>query len=289
MLYQTYLKNLPLLFRGKVRDVYDLGRELLIVATDRVSAFDVVLPNPIPKKGYVLTRLTDFWLNRFEGVVSSHHSPTKLKDVVTDPQELSAIKDQAVIVKKAKPLPVECVVRGFLLGTGYKDYQKTGTVCGIKLPAGLKLAQKLPEPVFTPATKARQGEHDENISFDIVAGKIGRELAHKIREISLKLYSDAASYADERGILIADTKFEFGLCNGELMIIDEVLTCDSSRFWSKADYRVGISPPSFDKQIVRDYLEGLGWNKKPPAPELPPEVVEKASRRYLEVLEIFTE
>lgn len=285
MIYETNLKHIPLLFRGKVRDVYDLGEELLIVTTDRVSAFDVILPQPVPRKGYVLTQLSAFWLNRFKDVVVSDRSDRRLSDVLSDPAECDRLKDQAVVVKKARALPVECVVRGYLLGSGYKDYQKTGSVCGIKLPAGLKLAQKLPEPIFTPATKAAVGEHDENITFETVKNKIGSDLANKVKEMSLRLYAEAAAYALDRGIIIADTKFEFGFVGNELVIIDEVLTPDSSRFWDKKDYRVGISPLSFDKQIIRDYLETIDWDKKAPAPRLPDDVIERASARYHDVLE----
>jgi len=268
--------------------MYDLGDELLIVTTDRISAFDVILPKPLPKKGYILTQLTEFWLDKFQDLVPSQRSDKKLSDVITDPKEYEALKGQAVVVKKAKPLPVECVVRGYILGSGYKDYQKTGKVCGIELPQGLELAQKLPEPIFTPASKAEVGEHDENITLEQTVDLIGLELAKKVKEISIQLYSQAAQFAESRGIIIADTKFEFGMWHDELIIIDEVLTPDSSRFWSKEDYKVGISPPSFDKQIVRDYLETLDWDKKAPGPELPEEVVQQASRRYQEVLEILT-
>ncbi|OVE82619.1 phosphoribosylaminoimidazolesuccinocarboxamide synthase [bacterium K02(2017)] len=287
-MYESQIKEIPLLFRGKVRDVYDLGDELVIVTTDRISAFDVILPQPIPHKGSVLTRLTDFWLDRFNGLVPSHRSETKLSDVIKDSKTLEQIKDQAVVVKKAKPLPIECVVRGYLLGTGYKDYKKTGKVCGIELPQNLQLAEQLPEPIFTPATKAEQGDHDENISFEQAVELVGVDLATKVRSLSIKLYSEAARFAKEKGLIIADTKFEFGIYKDELIIIDEVLTCDSSRFWPIEEYKVGISPPSYDKQIVRDYLETLDWDKTDPGPELPDDILQKASSRYLELIEKLT-
>jgi len=285
---QSNIKEFPLLFRGKVRDMYDLDKELLIVTTDRVSAFDVILPQPIFGKGIVLTKITDFWLNKFADIVPSHKSDRTLKDVISDPDVYEELKDRAVVVKKAKALPIECVVRGYILGSGYKDYKATGKVCGIELPQGLQLAEKLPEPIFTPATKAEVGDHDENIGFDQAVEVLGKELAEKVRDISLTLYKKAYEYAYEKGIIIADTKFEFGIVDDELIIIDEVLTPDSSRFWAIEDYSVGISPPSFDKQIIRDYLETLDWDKKAPGPELPVEIIEKASRRYHEVLEKLT-
>lgn len=287
-MHQTNLKEFPLLARGKVRDIYDLGDELLFVTTDRISAFDVILPKPIPNKGVVLNRLTEFWMNRFRDIIPNHISNKKLSDVITDPKLFEELKDHGMVVKKAKPLPVECVVRGYILGSGYKDYQKTGQVCGIELPQGLELAEKLEKPIFTPATKAQVGDHDENISFEEAAQLVGAELAQQMRDVSLRLYSEAYQYAQERGILIADTKFEFGLLDGQLILIDEALTPDSSRFWSKKDYKVGTSPASFDKQIIRDYLETLDWDKKAPGPELPAEVVQKASDRYHEVLDILT-
>ncbi|EKD52274.1 MAG: hypothetical protein ACD_62C00070G0002 [uncultured bacterium] len=286
-MFQSNLPQFKLLFRGKVRDVYDLGDELLIVATDRISAFDVVLPKPILGKGIVLTRLTEFWMDKFKDLIVNHMSLKKLRDVLTDDSLYQEYKDRTVVVKKAKSLPIECVVRGYLLGTGYKDYQKTGKVCGVVLPAGLKLAQKLPDPLFTPSTKAEQGDHDQNISFDEAKNIIGSDLAERVRSVSLKLYTEAANYAQQRGIIIADTKFEFGLYQDQLILIDEVLTPDSSRFWDERDYQVGISPKSFDKQIIRDYLETLDWNKKAPGPELPESIVSRASARYHEVLERF--
>lgn len=287
-MYETNIPNLKLTYRGKVRDIYDLGEDLLIVTTDRISAFDVILPTPIPKKGFVLTQLTDFWLNQFRDLVPSHQSSVKLADVVKDKKILDEISGQAVIVKKAKPVMIECVVRGYILGSGYKDYQKTGEVCGIKLPTGLKMAEKLPEPIFTPPTKAEIGTHDANISFEQAANIVGKELATRVRDISLKIYTAAAKHAESRGIIIADTKFEFGLVGDKLIIIDEVLTPDSSRFWAAKEYKVGTSPVSYDKQIVRDYLETLDWNKKAPGPILPPDIIEKTSQKYQDVLQILT-
>lgn len=285
-IYETNLKDLPLLFRGKVRDVYDCGNELLIVTTDRLSAFDVILPDPIPQKGAVLNQITNFWMNKFEGLIPNHLTGKSLASVLADTQAVEDLKDSAVLVKKTEPLKVECVVRGYLIGSGWKDYQKTGQVCGIQLPKGLKQAQKLPEPLFTPSSKAEQGEHDENITFSEVVNLVGQDLAEKLRDVSLKLYTEGARFAEERGIIVADTKFEFGLLNGELTLIDEVLTPDSSRFWPKSEYQVGISPPSFDKQYVRDYLETLDWNKKAPGPKLPQEVIQKTSEKYQEALKI---
>lgn len=287
-LFQSEIKSLPLLLRGKVRDIYDLGEELLIVTTDRLSAFDVILPDPIPEKGRVLTQVTNFWMQRFKGLVPNHTSETKLSDVISDPELLEILKDRTVIAKKAEPLLVECVVRGYLIGSGWKDYQKTGAVCGIKLPAGLKLASKLPEPIFTPSSKAEVGTHDENISFAQVTDLVGADTAQKLRDVSLKLYTEGARHAASRGILMADTKFEFGLVAGELTLIDEVMTPDSSRFWPATQYREGISPPSFDKQFVRDYLETLDWNKTAPGPSLPADVIAKTSAKYLEALRILT-
>lgn len=287
-LFQSEIDSLPLLFRGKVRDVYDLGSELLIVTTDRLSAFDVVLPDPIPEKGRVLTQVTNFWMERFKNTIPNHVSQTELSDVIRDPKLFEILKNRTVIVKKAKPLLVECVVRGYLIGSGWKDYQKTGAVCGIKLPAGLKLASKLPEPLFTPSSKAEIGAHDENISFDRVSDLVGCDMAKKLRDVSLKLYVEGARHAESRGILMADTKFEFGLVNGELTLIDEVMTPDSSRLWPRSEYREGFSPPSFDKQFVRDYLETLDWNKTAPGPRLPADVIAKTSEKYLEALQILT-
>jgi phosphoribosylaminoimidazole-succinocarboxamide synthase len=285
-MYQSEIPGLKLLFRGKVRDVYDLGQELLIVTTDRISAFDVVLPDPIPGKGRVLNLLTRFWLEKFKDMLPTHASDRSLKDIIKDPARYEELKDRAVVVKKTRPLPVECVVRGYRLGTGYTDYLKTGAVCGIKLPAGMQEAAKLPQAIFTPSSKAEIGRHDENITFAEVADKIGRPLAERVRDISVKLYAEGSKYAETKGILIADTKFEFGLLGDELLLIDEVLTPDSSRFWPKSSYQVGMSPPSFDKQFVRDHLKSTGWNKTPPAPHLPPEVIRKTAEKYEEALRV---
>ena len=285
---ETDIPGLKLKARGKVRDIYDLGDELLIVATDRISTFDVVLPTPIPGKGEVLTRMSRFWFSRTEGIVANHISTTTVADVVKDRGWLEKLGDRAMVVKKAKPLAIEAIVRGYLSGSGLKEYEKHGTVCGIGLPAGLKDSSKLPETIFTPSTKAELGAHDENISFENAASLIGREAAEKVRDTAIRIYEESASYALKRGIIIADTKFEFGLMDGELILIDEVLTPDSSRFWPVAGYEPGRAQPSFDKQYVRDWLIGSGWDKKPPAPELPPEVVAKTAEKYEEALRLLT-
>jgi phosphoribosylaminoimidazole-succinocarboxamide synthase len=285
-LYESKLTSLPRIGRGKVRDIYAVGKDkMLIVVSDRLSAFDVVLPDPIPEKGRVLTELSNFWFDKLGHVVPNHLTGVDPESVVKGEDEKAQVRGRSVVVKKLKPLPIEAVVRGYLIGSGWKDYQKTGAVCGIKLPAGLKQAQKLPEPIFTPATKAVEG-HDENISFEETAKLIGGPLAAKVRELSIRLYREAAEFAAGRGIIIADTKFEFGTDDqGDLVLIDEALTADSSRFWPADSYRVGISPPSFDKQFVRDYLETLDWDKTPPAPKLPPEVIAKTSAKYREAFE----
>jgi phosphoribosylaminoimidazole-succinocarboxamide synthase len=286
---QSHIESLPLLGRGKVRDLYAVGDDqLLMVATDRLSAFDVVLDQPIPDKGIILNRLSEFWFARLGAVVPNHLTGIDPETVVAG-NEVDQVRGRAVVVKRLKPVLVEAVVRGYLIGGGWKDYQASGSVCGIELPKGLKQASRLPEPIFTPARKAEIGEHDENISFEQMAGQIGQSLAEKIRSISLQLYQEAADYAVSQGILIADTKFEFGLdAQGELHLMDEVLTADSSRFWpadAYADaYAEGLSPPSFDKQYVRDYLETLDWNKQAPAPWLPEIVVEKTAQKYREAL-----
>ncbi|WP_133716413.1 phosphoribosylaminoimidazolesuccinocarboxamide synthase [Methylocaldum gracile] len=289
-LYESSLKSLSLRGRGKVRDIYDIDDDhMLIVTTDRLSAFDCILPDPIPGKGRVLTSVSNFWFGRLKHIVPNHLSGLTLDRVISDPAERAQVEGRGVVVKKLKPLPVEAVVRGYLIGSGWKDYQKNGAVCGIALPPGLQLAEKLPEAIFTPSTKAEFGSHDENISFEKTVELIGKDLAEQIRRISLKLYTEAAAYALDRGIIIADTKFEFGLDNaGQLYLIDEALTPDSSRFWPVDQYRVGISPPSFDKQFVRDYLETLSWNKQPPAPHLPPEVITKTAEKYREAEERLT-
>jgi phosphoribosylaminoimidazole-succinocarboxamide synthase len=285
---QAELPGIKRVARGKVRDIFEVGEHLLIVATDRLSAFDVVLPDPIPDKGKVLTQLSRFWFERFQGLVPIQVVET---DVARFPASLAPFHDQlegrAMLVRKAKPLPVECVVRGYLAGSGWNDYQKTGAVCGIRLPAGMKQAEKLPEPMFTPSTKATAG-HDENITQEQAAALVGADVARGIREVSLSIYRKAAEYALGRGIIIADTKFEFGLYDGKLMWIDEALTPDSSRFWSVAEYKVGMSPPSFDKQFVRDYLLSIKWDKTPPAPKLPAEVIKGTSDRYREAYRLIT-
>jgi phosphoribosylaminoimidazole-succinocarboxamide synthase len=287
-LFESSLASLPRLGRGKVRDIYAVGADkMLIVASDRLSAFDVVLPDPIPDKGRVLNQMANFWFARLAHVVPNHLTGIDPVSVVQK-NEISQVAGRAVVVKKLKPLPIEAVVRGYLIGSGWKDYQKTASVCGIELPKGLQQAQKLPAPIFTPATKAESG-HDENIPFSQVEKVIGAALAAKVRDTSIRLYKEAAEYAASRGILIADTKFEFGLNEkNELILIDEALTADSSRFWPADSYRVGISPPSFDKQYVRDYLETLDWNKTPPGPRLPPEVIERTAAKYREALERLT-
>jgi phosphoribosylaminoimidazole-succinocarboxamide synthase len=286
VLLKAELPGLKPLSSGKVRDMFDLGDSLLIVTTDRLSAFDVVMANGIPFKGKVLNRISEFWFN-FLGV--PHHMITC--DVDKMPSELrkhkDALRDRSMLVKKAQTFPVECVARGYLIGSGWKDYQATGAVCGIKLPPGLQQASKLAEPIFTPATKAQTG-HDENIGFDVVASTVGKPTAEKLRDLTLKIYGKGAAYAETKGVILADTKFEFGLVNGEITLIDEVLTPDSSRYWPRAGYRAGISPPSYDKQFVRDYLEEIKFNKKPPGPVLPEEIVRKTSDKYLEAFRVLT-
>jgi phosphoribosylaminoimidazole-succinocarboxamide synthase len=283
-LFESNLRSLPLLHRGKVRDNYAIGQDrLLIVASDRLSAFDVVLPDPIPGKGRVLTSISNFWFARTRYLVANHLTGEPVSQYVRDPAECALLEGRSVIVRRLTPLPVEAVVRGYLIGSGWKDYQKSGRVCGIVLPAGLALASRLPAPIFTPATKAAAGQHDENVSFEQVADVIGAGTAGRVRELALALYEHAADYARGRGILIADTKFEFGLDDaGQVVLMDEVLTPDSSRFWPADGYREGISPPSFDKQYVRDYLETLDWDKQPPGPRLPPEVIAGTAAKYLE-------
>ncbi|HSJ49227.1 MAG TPA: phosphoribosylaminoimidazolesuccinocarboxamide synthase [Gammaproteobacteria bacterium] len=290
VLFESRLSSLPLIYRGKVRDVYGVGDEhLLIVTTDRLSAFDVVLPDPIPGKGAVLTAVSGFWFERMKDVVPNHIAALRLEEVLPDPEERAQVAGRAVVVKRLDALPVEAIVRGYLIGSGWKDYQKTGAVCGIALPAGLRQAEQLPEAIFTPSTKAAVGDHDENIDFDRTVGLIGRELAEQVRDVSLRIYREAADYARGRGILIADTKFEFGLDrDGRLTLIDEALTPDSSRFWPADRYQVGTSPESFDKQYVRDYLETLDWDKTPPGPKLPDEVIRRTAEKYREALERLT-
>ncbi len=287
-LFESKLTGLARLSQGKVRDIYAVDDDhLLIVTSDRLSAFDVVLPDPIPGKGEVLTRLSNFWFGRTAQIVPNHLAALRLEDVVRDPAEREAIASRTIVVRRLKPLPIEAVVRGYLIGSGWKDYRASGAVCGIALPPGLELAQQLPEPIFTPATKAEIGAHDENISYEQAAGLVGAELAARVRDLALRIYEQGAAYARTRGIIIADTKFEFGLDNaGKLYLIDEVLTPDSSRFWAAAEYRTGISPPSFDKQYVRDYLETLDWNKQPPGPRLPAEVIARTTEKYRLALEL---
>jgi phosphoribosylaminoimidazole-succinocarboxamide synthase len=290
VLFETHLQNLPLLARGKVRDIYGIGDDhLLIVTTDRLSAFDVVLPDPIPGKGAVLTAVSSFWFERTRALVPNHLADVTLESVLPDPREREQVEGRAVVVHKLKTLPVEAIVRGYLIGSGWKDYRASGAVCGIQLPDGLQLAGQLPAAIYTPSTKAELGDHDVNIDYARSADLLGAELASRVRDVSLQLYSEAARYATQRGIIIADTKFEFGLDdNGELVLIDEALTPDSSRFWPQDEYRPGISPPSFDKQFVRDYLETLDWDKTPPGPKLPGDIIQRTAEKYQEALRRLT-
>ncbi|MFN9123487.1 MAG: phosphoribosylaminoimidazolesuccinocarboxamide synthase [bacterium] len=286
-LAESSLKSLEFLHRGKVRDLYAIdANRLLVVQTDRLSAFDVILPDPIPGKGQVLTELSTFWVHRLAPVIRTHLLPDDPLSVVA-PSERDQVAGRAMVVRRLTPLLVEAVVRGYVAGSGWKDYQETGSICGVKLPAGLAQAEKLPEPIFTPASKAPKGEHDENITFDEVERTIGASMAAKVREVSLALYREAAAHALARGIIIADTKFEFGTdADGGLWLIDEALTPDSSRFWPVVEYRTGISPPAFDKQFVRDWLESVNWDKRPPAPKLPPEILAKTAEKYREALRL---
>jgi len=281
-LFESKLASLPLLRQGKVRDVYAVGGDrLLIVATDRLSAFDVVLPTPIPGKGRILTALSNFWFARTRSLMPNHLLDVSPDSVVKDPAERARISGRAVVTRRLKPLPVEAIVRGYLVGSGWKDYRASGEVCGVKLPQGLQLAAQLPAPIFTPSTKAEAGAHDENIGFDAAARLIGRREAEQVRDAALRIYAQARDYAATRGIVIADTKMEFGTDEkGNILLIDELLTPDSSRFWPAASYRLGENPPSYDKQYVRDWLEASGWNKKPPGPALPPEVVANTAAKY---------
>jgi phosphoribosylaminoimidazole-succinocarboxamide synthase len=285
-LLQSELPGLELLHRGKVRDVYALsGDRLLIVASDRLSAFDVVLPDPIPGKGEMLTQVSNFWFGKTAHLVPNHLTGTPVAEVLPQGVDPKLYEKRAVVVRRLKALPVEAIARGYLIGSGWKDYQRTGELCGIRLPAGLNQAQQLPEPIFTPSTKAPKGTHDENIGFDAVQDLIGADLARQVRDATLAIYTFAAKYAAERGIIIADTKFEFGTdANGKLYVMDEMLTPDSSRFWPADQYKVGISPPSYDKQFVRDYLETLDWDKRAPGPKLPREVIEGTAAKYAEAL-----
>ncbi len=285
---QLDLPGLPKLKSGKVREIFDLGDAFLLVATDRISAFDCVMPNGIPRKGEVLTQISHFWFDRFAAAVPNHLLANAGDPLPTRLEPFAAqLRGRSMIVKKARPLAIECVVRGYLAGSGWKEYRKSQTVCGLKLPAGLTESAELPAPIFTPATKAETG-HDENISFAQAARIVGEEVAEEARSLSLELYAEGRDYARERGILIADTKFEFGMCDGELILIDEVLTPDSSRFWPASEYAPGKGQPSFDKQFVRDYLETLHWDKTPPAPALPPEIVARTQAKYLEAYERIT-
>ena len=285
---QTNLNDIKLLRRGKVRDIYDLGEYLLLIASDRVSAFDVVLPNGIPGKGKILTQISIFWFNEMNDIISNHLVATDVKDFPAVCRKYAdQLEGRSMLVKKSMPLPVECIVRGYLSGSGWKEYKDKGTVCGIKLNDGLLESAKLDEPIFTPSTKADEG-HDINISFEEAKKILGQEMAEMARELSLRIYIKAGSLAEKRGIIIADTKFEFGTYNNELILIDEILTPDSSRFWSAKDYQVGKGQDSFDKQIVREYLLTLSWNQQPPGPKLPEDIIEKAGARYKEILGILT-
>ena len=283
-LYQSELSSLELIGRGKVRDLYAIDDDhMMIVTTDRISAFDVILPTAIPGKGAVLTTVSRFWFERMRDIIPNHIATLSLADVLSNREEREQVRGRAMIVNRLRPLPVEAIVRGYLVGSGWKDYQKEGAVCGIPLPTGLQLAEQLPMPLYTPSTKAEVGEHDENIDFQQTVELMGAKLAEQVRDVSLQIYREARDYAAGRGIIIADTKFEFGLDGkGQMVLIDEALTPDSSRFWPLDGYRPGVNPPSFDKQFVRDYLETLDWDKTPPGPELPEEVMRKTAEKYLE-------
>lgn len=289
-LFESSLTSLPLLNRGKVRDIYDIDdKHMLIVTTDRLSAFDVILPTPIPGKGRILTEISNFWFKQLENIVPNQLSDLSLEDVLPNADERAQVEGQAIVVKKLKALPVEAIVRGYIIGSGWKDYQNTGAICGISLPTGLNMADKLEQAIYTPSSKAEVGEHDENIDFEATIKLLGQDMAEQVRDVSLKLYSTARDYAAERGIIIADTKFEFGLdAEGTLVLIDEALTPDSSRFWPMETYAPGSSPESYDKQYIRDWLETQGWNKKAPAPEVPADVVNKTTAKYLEAYEKLT-
>jgi phosphoribosylaminoimidazole-succinocarboxamide synthase len=285
IILNTDLPDLKLVARGKVRDIYDLGETLLIVTTDRISAFDVIMNEGIPDKGYVLTQISAFWFRQMEDIIPNHVISTEVQEFPVECQPYADIlKGRSMLVKKAKPLPVECIVRGYISGSGWKDYKATGAICGIKLPAGLMESDRLAEPIFTPSTKAELGEHDENISFERCVELVGTEIAEKIRDVTIAIYKRARDIAATKGIIIADTKFEYGIHNGELIIIDECMTPDSSRFWPMASYRPGGSQPSFDKQFLRDHLETLDWGKTAPPPPLPDEIVRKTGEKYMESL-----
>ncbi|MCK5919205.1 MAG: phosphoribosylaminoimidazolesuccinocarboxamide synthase [Cocleimonas sp.] len=287
-IFETNLQNLPLITRGKVRDIYDIDADhMLIITTDRLSAFDVVLPDPIPEKGAVLTTISNFWFEKLSHIIPNHFDGLTIDEIGLSDDEIKTLASRSVVVKKLKPLPVEAIVRGYLIGSGWKDYQQTGQVSGISLPENLQQAGKLPTVIFTPSTKANVGDHDENIDFAKMESLIGSALAQQVRDVSLQLYSEAAEFALQKGIIIADTKFEFGLDeNDQLVLIDEILSPDSSRFWAVDSYQEGMSPPSFDKQFIRDYLESQGWNKTPPGPILPQEILDKSAEKYQQVADL---
>ena len=289
-LFQSELDHLNLINRGKVRDIYDLDEDhLLIIASDRLSAFDVILPQPIPGKGEVLTRVANYWFGKTGHLLPNQLTSRSLAEVVPDADQRAILGERAIIVKKLKPLPVEAIVRGYLIGSGWKDYQKSGAVCGIALPENLQQADQLPEAIYTPSTKAEAGQHDENISFEQTKELLGEDMAEQVKQLSIQIYTEAAIHARQRGIIIADTKFEFGVdADNKLHLIDEVLTPDSSRFWPADQYKPGTSPPSYDKQFVRDYLETLDWDKTPPAPELPDEIILKTAEKYAEAENVLT-
>jgi len=289
VLLETNLQGMKLLSRGKVRDIYDLGDKLLIVSTDRISAFDCVLPNGIPNKGRVLTKLSEFWFTKLKHIVGNHMISTDVSDYPAEARRhRKTIEGRSMLVKKAKVIPIECVARGYLAGSGWKEYQKDSSVCSIKLPEGLLESSRLPKTIFTPATKASTG-HDINVNRDVAAAMVGRETVEKLNKVTVRLYEEACRHAEERGIIIADTKFEFGMLNEEIILIDEALTPDSSRFWPKKEYKPGGPQKSFDKQYVRDYLENLNWDKQPPAPRLPQDVVKETSRKYIEAYRLLTD
>ncbi len=290
-LHTSHISNLKLRHKGKVRDIYDIDdKHMLIITSDRISAFDVIMPTAIPEKGTILNDVTRFWLNKLEYIIPNHLADIPLAEIISDEQERKTVSKHAMVVKKLKALPVEAIVRGYIIGSGWKDYQKTGAICGINLPAGLQLADKLPEPIYTPSSKADVGDHDENIDFAATEKLLGADLAQQVKTISLQLYKAAAEFALERGIIIADTKFEFGVDeNKKLVLIDEVLTPDSSRFWPLDQYQPGSSPVSFDKQFVRDYLETLDWDKVAPGPVLPDEIVKQTAEKYQEALQRLTQ
>lgn len=287
-LVETHLKEYPLLHRGKVRDIYDLENALLMIATDRISAFDYILSSPIPDKGVILTKISRFWMKRFSHLIPNHLLDEKISTYLSSPKDIEQLKDRSEIVCKAKPLPVEMIVRGYLAGSAFNEYQKKGSVSGIPLTSGLQMAEKLPEAIFTPSTKADQGQHDENISYADMEKLIGADLAKQCKHICLTLYQEAADYAAQRGIIIADSKFELGIFNGQLILIDEALTPDSSRFWPKEKYQIGVSPPSYDKQFVRDYLLSTDWDRNSPPPLLPEDIIQKTAEKYQEALNILT-